>query len=326
MFSPVSVGAGPFHSAGTSHILDLRVQFARRIVDLALAFQGPDRSNAVWFGRAVRSKTEATEWTMSKRLEGKTALVTGATSNIGRAIAEAFAAEGAHVVVSGRSAGRGKEVVDRIRTRGGRADFVQADLDGSAAASQALARDATRVLGGRIDVLVNNAGIYPGRRHSGHRREDLRPGLRGQREGAVLPHRGVAPAMAEAGSGAIINLGSWIARLGIPHGALYSSTKGAVETLTRAWAAEFGPQGVRVNAISPGVVVTPAPGEVHPGEIMMKGTPAGRVGPPMPSRTPPSTSPVTSRLSFTASCLTSTAAALRWPSSPADPRYRPGRG
>jgi NAD(P)-dependent dehydrogenase (short-subunit alcohol dehydrogenase family) len=60
--------------------------------------------------------------------------------------------------------------------------------------------------------------------------------------------------MAEHGSGAIINLGSWIARIGIPVGSLYSSTKGAIETLTRAWAAEFGPAGVRVNAISPGVI------------------------------------------------------------------------
>src|ERR1700722_18866083 len=96
------------------------------------------------------------------RLDGKTALVTGATSNIGRAIAEAFAAEGAHVAVSGRSAERGQEVIDEIRARGGRADFVQADLDGSAAVARKLAREATRVLGGRIDVLVNSAGIFPG--------------------------------------------------------------------------------------------------------------------------------------------------------------------
>ncbi|MDX6313226.1 MAG: hypothetical protein QOF44_2690 [Streptomyces sp.] len=217
---------------------------------------------------------------MSMRLEGKTALVTGATSNIGRAIAEAFAAEGAHVTVSGRSAERGEEVVDGIRARGGRADFVQADLDGSAAASQALAQEATRVLGGRIDVLVNNAGIYPGDTTAATDEKTFDQVYAVNVKAPFFLTATVAPAMVEAGGGAIINLGSWIARLGIPISALYSSTKGAVETLTRAWAAEFGPQGVRVNAISPGVVQTPAPGEVHPGEIMMKGTPAGRMGTP----------------------------------------------
>ncbi|MFF2066954.1 SDR family NAD(P)-dependent oxidoreductase [Streptomyces sp. NPDC058200] len=217
---------------------------------------------------------------MSMRLEGRTALVTGATSNIGRAIAEAFATEGAYVVVSGRSAERGKEVVEGIRARGGRADFVRADLDGSAAASQALAEEATQVLGGRIDVLVNNAGIYPGDTTAA---TDERTFDRVYAVNVKAPFfltAAVAPGMVEAGGGAIINLGSWIARLGIPIGALYSSTKGAMETLTRAWAAEFGPRGVRVNAISPGVVQTAAPGEVHPAEIMMKGTPAGQMGTP----------------------------------------------
>lgn len=94
----------------------------------------------------------------------------------------------------------------------------------------------------------------------------------------------IAPTMAGAGRGAIINLGSWIARLGIPS-ALYSSTKGAIETLTRAWAAEFGPSGVRVNAISPGVIRTPNPDGTDPGrhpaaEVMMVGTPAGASGTP----------------------------------------------
>ncbi|WP_416961923.1 SDR family NAD(P)-dependent oxidoreductase [Streptomyces sp. Agncl-13] len=232
---------------------------------------------------------------MSMRLEGKTALVTGATSNIGRAVAEAFAAEGAHVAVSGRSAERGKEVVDGIRARGGRAEFVRADLDGTAAASQALAREATRVLGGRVDVLVNNAGIYPGDRTTATDEKTFDQVYAVNVKAPFFLTAAVAPAMVEAGGGTIINLGSWIARLGIPIGALYSSTKGAMETLTRAWAAEFGPQGVRVNAISPGVVLDTAPGEAradeadageahvgeaHPAVVMMQGTPAGRPGTP----------------------------------------------
>lgn len=217
---------------------------------------------------------------MSMRLEGRTALVTGATSNIGRAIAEAFAAQGAHVAVSGRSAERGEEVVEGIRARGGRADFVRADLDGSAAASRALAEEATRVLGGRIDVLVNNAGIYPADSTTATDEKTFDQVYAVNVKAPFFLTAAVAPAMVEAGGGSIINLGSWIARLGIPIGALYSSTKGAVETLTRAWAAEFGPQGVRVNAISPGVVLELTPGEEHPAEVMMKGTPANRMGTP----------------------------------------------
>jgi NAD(P)-dependent dehydrogenase (short-subunit alcohol dehydrogenase family) len=87
--------------------------------------------------------------------------------------------------------------------------------------------------------------------------------------------------MATHGSGAIINLGSWVARLGIPVGSLYASTKGALETLTRAWAAEFGPSGVRVNGIAPGVTLTSSPPAAeHPAEVMMRGTPAGGSGAP----------------------------------------------
>lgn len=217
---------------------------------------------------------------MSGRLQGRRALVTGSTSNIGRAIAEAFAAEGAHVIVSGRSAERGGKVVDGIRSRGGRADFVKADLDGSAEASRALAREATSVLGGGIDILVNNAGIYPGDSTVDTDEKSFDQVYAVNVKAPFFLTAAIAPAMVEAGGGAIINLGSWIARLGIPIGALYSSTKGAVETLTRAWASEFGPHGVRVNAISPGVIQEPLPGETHPGEVMMNGTPAAGMGRP----------------------------------------------
>ena len=217
---------------------------------------------------------------MTGRLKGKTALVTGATSNIGRAIAEEFAAEGAHVVVSGRSEQRGGEVVDGIRSRGGRAEFVRADLDGSPEASRTLAQEATSALGGRIDILVNNAGIYPRASTTATDEETFDRVYAVNVKAPFFLTAAVAPAMVAAGAGAIINLGSWIARLGIPIGALYSSTKGATETLTHAWAAEFGPQGVRVNAISPGVVREKVLGQVHPAEAMMNGTPAGRMGRP----------------------------------------------
>jgi NAD(P)-dependent dehydrogenase (short-subunit alcohol dehydrogenase family) len=219
---------------------------------------------------------------MSGRLRNKTALVTGATSNIGQAIAEAFAAEGAHVIVSGRNHERGAEVLERIQASGGRADFLAADLDGSAENSQDLADRARETLGGRIDILVNNAGIYPAPATTATDEKTFDEVYAVNVKAPFFLTAAVAPAMTESGGGVIINLGSWIARLGIPHGALYSSTKGAMETLTRAWAAEFGPMGVRVNAVSPGVVRPAAPqnSEPHPGEAMMKGTPAGEVDTP----------------------------------------------
>jgi NAD(P)-dependent dehydrogenase (short-subunit alcohol dehydrogenase family) len=220
---------------------------------------------------------------MSTRLEGKTALVTGATSNIGRAIALGFGAEGAHVIVSGRSLERGTEVVELIRAGGGQADFVAADLDGSPTASRDLAREAIGILGGRIDILVNNAGIFPRTTTATTGEESFDEVYAVNVKAPYFLTGAIGPVMAEAGAGAIINLGSWIARLGIPS-ALYSSTKGAVETLTKAWAAEFGPAGVRVNAISPGVIREANRDEserrADPAEIMMRGTPVGASGTP----------------------------------------------
>ncbi|MCU1582114.1 MAG: short-chain dehydrogenase/reductase [Microbacteriaceae bacterium] len=221
---------------------------------------------------------------MGSRLKNKTALVTGSTSNIGRAIAVAFAAEGAHVIVSGRSRERGDEVVRRILDAGGRADFVAADLDGSAAASRALAAEATDALGGRMDVLVNNAGIFPSGSTTEIDEETYDRIYAVNVKAPFFLTAAIAPRMTERGTGAVINLGSWIARLALPGSPVYSSTKGAMETLTRSWAAEFGPSGVRVNAISPGVVreedadgssnVPSAAGR------MMRGTPHGTTGTP----------------------------------------------
>jgi NAD(P)-dependent dehydrogenase (short-subunit alcohol dehydrogenase family) len=214
------------------------------------------------------------------RLASKTALVTGATGNIGRAIAVAFAREGAHVVLSGRSAQRGGEVVDEIRRAGGRAEFVAADLDGSPSASNELAAEATRILAGRVDVLVNNAGIFPTSPSSAATDEETFDRIYAVNVKApFFLTAAIAPAMAERGSGAMINLASWIARIGIPVSAVYSSTKGALETLTRAWAAEYGPAGVRVNAISPGVILS-STSRSTAAEALMRGTPANAAGTP----------------------------------------------
>ena len=219
---------------------------------------------------------------MTARLAGKTALITGSTSNIGRAIAGAFAAEGAHVVVSGRDEARGAAVVDEIGRAGGSAEFVRADLDGSAAASRALATEATARVGGRVDIVVNNAGVFPASSTLTADEDTVDHVLAVNIKAAFFLTQAVAPAMLEAGSGVIINLGSWVARLGLPLGALYASTKGALETLTRAWAAEFGPAGIRVNAVSPGVIADPElyPDREHPAAFLMHGTPAARAGHP----------------------------------------------
>ncbi|MEV6414798.1 SDR family oxidoreductase [Kribbella sp. NPDC051718] len=225
------------------------------------------------------------------RLAGKTALVTGATSNIGRAIAVALAAQGAQVVVAGRNKSRGDEVVAEIRAAGGQADFVAVDLQGSTAtdagegsavggakaAAEELAATATRLLGGRIDVLVNNAGAIDGGTTVDTDEATFDQVFAVNVKSPYFLTAAIAPAMAAAGGGTIINLGSWVARLGIPIGAVYAASKGALETLTRAWSAEFGPSGVRVNTISPGVVHTV---EDHPAKSMMAGTPYGQIGAP----------------------------------------------
>jgi NAD(P)-dependent dehydrogenase (short-subunit alcohol dehydrogenase family) len=213
---------------------------------------------------------------MSERLAGRAALITGSTNNIGRAIAIRFAADGARVVVTGRDAGRGSAVVEAVRAAGGEAAFLRHELDGSVERSRELAKLATSVYGS-IDILVNNAGIYPpgGTLAIDGETFDRIMGL--NLKAPYFLTAALIPAMAEAGRGVVINLGSWGARLGIPAGTAYASSKGAMETLTRAWAAEFGPQGIRVNAISPGVTFDSASPVAEIAGPMMATTPLGRL-------------------------------------------------
>ncbi len=213
---------------------------------------------------------------MSGRLKGRAALVTGSTSNIGRAIAVRFAAEGARVVVTGRDAVRGSAVIDAVREGGGEATFLAQDLDGSVERSRELAARAAAVYG-PIEILVNNAGIYPPGDTLSTDGETFDRIIGVNVKAPYFLTAAVVPAMAGAGRGVVINLGSWNARLGLPVGTAYAATKGAMETLTRAWAAEFGARGIRVNAISPGVTFDGASPVAEVAGPMMATTPLGRI-------------------------------------------------
>lgn len=179
-----------------------------------------------------------------------TALVTGATSGIGRAAALRLAADGFKVLVHGRDAARGAAVVREIVEAGGEARFVAADLTDTAAIER-LADEA-----GDVDVLVNNAGFSwfgP--------TADLDPAtfdelFTANVRSAYYLVASIAPRMAKRGTGSIVNVGSMAGQIGLAGGAAYSATKAALAALTRSWAAEFSPQGVRVNTIAPGPAYT----------------------------------------------------------------------
>jgi NAD(P)-dependent dehydrogenase (short-subunit alcohol dehydrogenase family) len=193
----------------------------------------------------------------SPRLAGRTALVTGSTDGIGAGVAQAFGVAGAHVVVTGRNADRGGAVVERIIADGGRAEFVLADLADGLGSVRRLADEATSRLGGRIDILVNNAALLIRPGPTADVDEELLNQALNVNIKSVFQLTGlVAPAMAARGSGAIVNIGSINALLGMSGSALYGMTKAAVHSLTLYWAAEYGPSGVRVNTVAPGPTLT----------------------------------------------------------------------
>jgi NAD(P)-dependent dehydrogenase (short-subunit alcohol dehydrogenase family) len=193
----------------------------------------------------------------TNELAGRTALITGSTDGIGVAIATKLAQVGAAVVVTGRHAQRGTAVVDAIRAGGGDARFIAADIGAGAGAVQALADAATEALDGRVDVLVNNAGRLVTPSPTADVGQDLiDEAFAVSVRAAFLLTGAIAPGMVARGGGAIVNLGSLNGLRGSAGSALYSATKATIHSLTKSWAAEYGPAGVRVNAVAPGPTLT----------------------------------------------------------------------
>ena len=192
--------------------------------------------------------------TGSRRLEGKTAIVTGAGRGIGRAIALRLASEGAAVVATQRSAQEGEELARSVAADGLELAFVAADVrderDAGRVVEAALARH------GRIDVLCNNAGVGLLKSVAQTRREEYDLVLDTNVWGIFALAREALPHMVAAGGGAIVNVGSVAASVGFETDAAYCASKGAVHALTRQMALDYARHGIRVNCVAPGFIET----------------------------------------------------------------------
>ena len=194
-------------------------------------------------------------------LQNKTALVTGASRGIGRATAAAFAKAGAHVLVHyGRSRQEAESLVVEIRSKGGNADAISAGL-GTPEGAALLAKQVRSLVGDRLDVLVLNAGVSKAARVADHTVEVFDNLFATNVRGPFFLVQQLLPVLGEGSSiVAISSLGAHAVpgKPGLENPSLlaYSSTKGALETLVKNWAAILGPLGIRVNAVAPGVIDT----------------------------------------------------------------------
>lgn len=219
----------------------------------------------------------------AKKLEGKVAVVTGASKGIGAAIAKHLAAEGAAVVVNySNSKEAADRIVNEVTTKGGRAIAVQANLSKKADIDQLFA-EAKKAFGG-IDILINNAGIYEFSPVEQITEEHFRKQFDLNVLGLALATQSAVNQFNPAG-GSVVNISSLVSTVGFPGAAVYSGTKGAVDAITRSLAKELGARKIRVNAINPGMIETDG---LHAtgiaGSDMRKQveaqTPLGRIGRP----------------------------------------------
>ena len=180
-----------------------------------------------------------------------TALITGGTSGIGRAVARKLAQLDVRVLVVGRNVARGEKTVGEIQSAGGQADFIASDLRDAASAREVAAK-AIKLGNGHVDILINNAGVFPFA-PTHETSEELFDQVYALN--VKVPYflvAELAPLMAKRGKGAIVNISTMVADYGMSGMSLYGSSKAAVNLLTKAWAAEYGQSGVRVNTVSPG--------------------------------------------------------------------------
>src|SRR6202451_1782276 len=194
-------------------------------------------------------------------LQDKTALVTGASRGIGRATAAALARAGAHVLVHyGRSAQEAESLVSEIQAQGGRANAISADL-GTPSGAALLAKQVRSIVGDRLDVLVLNAGISKAARIADYTVEDFDNLFATNVRSPFFLVQQLLPILGEGSNIIVISsIGARavVGKPGVDNPSLlaYTSTKGALETLVKNWAAILGPRGIRVNAVAPGVIDT----------------------------------------------------------------------
>jgi NAD(P)-dependent dehydrogenase (short-subunit alcohol dehydrogenase family) len=189
------------------------------------------------------------------RLEGKVALITGGTSGIGSATAIRFAKEGAAVAITGRNAERGAEVVQEIEANGGKALFIRSDVRLSKDCREAV--DQTLEHFGKIDILFNNAGVFHPKNIPDCTEEEWDETIDSSLKGAFLMSKYALPSMIENGGGSIIHTSSGWGILGGDKAAAYCAAKGGLIIMAKAMAIDHGPDGIRVNCVCPGDVLTP---------------------------------------------------------------------